>query len=86
MTEFEDGSENNDDLKIQPDRLIMAKYGRISDDMTSEFDIAFWQAQSFEARLQAGWELVLLHHELKGLPESELQFQRSVGSFQRIRN
>ncbi|MEP6755942.1 MAG: hypothetical protein ABJA67_10615 [Chthonomonadales bacterium] len=68
------------------ERVVMAQYGRIHEDMNSEFDIAFWQAQSFEARLDAAWELVLLYHEMKGLPDSELEFQRSVGSFQRIRD
>ncbi len=63
-------------------QLVMWQYGKLAD-MNREFDVAFWQAQSAEARLKAGWELVEFYHELKGLPKDELRLQRTVGTLQR---
>lgn len=50
-----------------------------------KFDLAFWQAQSSEARMQAAWELVenyLIHHGRA----DELRLQRSVTCLKRIKS
>jgi hypothetical protein len=62
--------------------VVMVQYGKIKD-MNREFDIAFWQAQSAEARLRAGWELVEDYYAMKGLPKDELRLQRTVRTLQR---
>ena len=46
-----------------------------------QFDLAFWQGQSAEARFEAGWELVETAWEMKGRPADELRLQRTVGRF-----
>jgi hypothetical protein len=45
------------------------------------FDLAFWQAQSAEARFTAAWEMVETAWEIKNRPTDELRLQRSVGQF-----
>ena len=63
-------------------KVVMWQYGKIKEDMNREFDIAFWQAQDTEARLQAGWELVVYYLERTGRTH-ELRLQRTVTAFQR---
>ena len=62
---------------------VIERLGRI-EDMDRSFDIAFWQAQSASARLDAAWELVVFHQQLKGTAD-ELRLQRTVESLQRKR-
>lgn len=45
------------------------------------FDLAFWQAQTAEARFAAAWEMVETTWEMKDQPLDELRLQRSAGSF-----
>lgn len=45
------------------------------------FDLAFWQAQTAEARFAAAWEMVETAWELKNLSPDELRLQRSAGRF-----
>ena len=54
--------------------------GRIEDDDGS-FDLAFWQAQTAEARFAAAWEMVETAWEIKNRPADELRLQRTVGRF-----
>ena len=56
------------------------KYGKISE-MDRSFDLEFWQAQTDEARFEAGWELVVDAYIIKGKDLSELQFQRTIENF-----
>lgn len=49
------------------------------------FDVLFWQAQGTEAIFNAAWELVVIGHEIKGLPRDELELQRSPVVVQPIR-
>ncbi|MCC6444961.1 MAG: hypothetical protein IT210_16085 [Armatimonadetes bacterium] len=72
-----------EDTGKEPEPLVMRQYGKI-EDMNRDFDIAFWQAQTTEARLQAGWELVAYYLERKGRSH-ELRLQRSVETFGRQR-
>ncbi len=68
-------------LKRQNSALRMVQTGKI-EEMNREFDVAFWQAQSTEARLNAGWELVVYAMERQGRTD-ELRLQRTVGNLQR---
>ncbi len=61
--------------------LVMWQVGKIKE-MNREFNIAFWQAQTTSARLEAGWQLVVYYLKRKERT-GELRFQRSVESFQR---
>ena len=60
---------------------VIERLGKISD-MDRSFDLAFWQAQSASARLNAAWDLVIFHQQLKGTAD-ELRLQRTVESLQR---
>ncbi len=51
------------------------------EDADSSFDLAFWQAQSTEARFSAAWDLVQTAWELKNRPSDELRLQRTTGRF-----
>ncbi len=50
-------------------------------DADDGFDLAFWQAQTAEARFAAAWEMVETAWELKNRSPDELRLQRSVGRF-----
>jgi hypothetical protein len=58
------------------------RYGKI-EDLDRSFDLAFWQAQTPQARMQAAWELVVHAWRVKGNDVRQLRLQRSVESFQR---
>lgn len=60
----------------------MERYGKL-EEMDRSFDLAFWQAQSAEARFQATWELIVHANKVKGLDVRQLRLQRSVENFQR---
>ena len=61
---------------------FMERYGKL-EEMDRSFDLAFWQAQSAEARFQATWELIVHANKVKGLDVRQLRLQRSVENFQR---
>ena len=69
------------DIESTCSPLVMMQYGKI-EEMDRSFDLAYWQAQTPSARVQAGWELVELYLKLKGRTD-ELELQRTVESFQR---
>ncbi len=50
-------------------------------DADDGFDLAFWQAQTAEARFAAAWEMAETAWELKNRSPDELRLQRSVGRF-----
>ena len=50
-------------------------------DADDRFDLAFWQAQSAEARFSAAWEMVETAWEMKNRSLDELRLQRSAGRF-----
>lgn len=54
------------------------------DDADRSFDLAFWQAQSAEARFAAAWEMVEFAWEFKKRPSDELRLQRSVSRLERL--
>ena len=54
------------------------------EDADDSFDLAFWQAQSAEARFAAAWEMVETAWELKQGQPDELRLQRTVGRFVRM--
>ncbi len=64
--------------------LRMARLGRGLKNMDRDFDVAFWQAQSTDARMQAAWELVE-HYLLQKGRSDELRLQRSVAVLRRGR-
>lgn len=51
------------------------------EDADDSFDLAFWQAQSAEARFAAAWEMVETAWEMKNRPAHELRLQRTLGRF-----
>jgi hypothetical protein len=61
---------------------FVERRGRI-EDLDRSFDLAFWQAQTSQARMQAAWELVVHAWRVKGNDVRQLRLQRSVESFQR---
>jgi len=56
----------------------MSQLSTIEEQGSRSFDIEFWQRLSDEQRLNAVWDLVVLHYELKGKSEDELRLQRTV--------
>ena len=60
-------------------RIWSRKIGLEEDD--GAFDLAFWQAQSAEARFAAAWEMVETAWEMKNRPLDELRLQRTAGKF-----
>src|SRR5262249_3732204 len=62
----------------------MSRLGRGLKNKDRDFDVAFWQAQTTQARMQAAWELVEHYLRQKGR-ESELRLQRSVTVLRRGR-
>ena len=52
-------------------------------DLDRSFDLAFWQAQTPEARFRAAWDLVVHYAKVNKLDVRQLRLQRSVESFQR---
>ena len=61
---------------------VMDRKGKLSD-LDRSFDLAFWQAQTPEARFDAAWELIVHYAMVKGIDVRQLRLQRSVESFQR---
>jgi hypothetical protein len=61
---------------------FVERRGRIQD-LDRSFDLAFWQAQTSQERMQAAWELVVHAWRVKGNDVRQLRLQRSVESFQR---
>ena len=61
---------------------FIERYGKL-EEMDRSFDLAFWQAQSAEARFQATWELIVHANKVKGFDVRQLRLQRSVENFQR---
>jgi hypothetical protein len=66
-------------------RLVMARWGKLSESDDRSFDIEFWQSLTDGQRMAAMWELVETAHKLKGGTSDELRLQRSVGGFKRRR-
>ncbi|MBI1788676.1 MAG: hypothetical protein HYR60_14145 [Acidobacteria bacterium] len=64
--------------------LVMERLGKISE-MDRSFDVEFWQRLGPRAIFAAAWEMVLDAYKWKQKSVSELDFQRSVESFQRLR-
>ena len=64
--------------------IVWARRGKLSE-LDRSFDVAFWQAQSSQARFDAAWELVLHYARVKGLDVHQLRLQRSVEAFQKQR-
>ncbi len=48
------------------------------EDLDRSFDLAFWQAQSPAARMNAAWELAVLAVKMKGQDVRQLRLDRSV--------
>lgn len=65
-------------------REMTVWYGKIGD-APQYPDVPYWQAQTDEAKFAAAWEMVIDAYAIKGVDESELSFQRSVGGFQKRR-
>lgn len=59
----------------------MERRGKL-EELDRSFDIAFWQAQSSQARFDASWELIVHATKVKGLDVRQLRLQRSVETFQ----
>lgn len=51
--------------------------------MNRDFDITFWQSQTSEARLRAGFQMAEDYARYKGIL-NELRLQRSVEAFQKV--
>lgn len=64
--------------------VVMERKGRLKD-LDRSFDHRYWQEQGPEAIFSAAWEMVVDAYRWKGLSERELEFQRSVENFGRIR-
>jgi hypothetical protein len=60
----------------------MERKGRI-EELDRSFDIAFWQAQSPQARMDAAWELIVHASKVKGIDVRQLRLQRSIENFGR---
>jgi hypothetical protein len=67
----------------QNGKLVMARFGKLSDSNDRSFDIEFWQSQSDKARFESAWQLVEFAHTVKGGDPNELRLQRSAASLQR---
>ena len=52
-------------------------------DLDRSFDLAFWQAQTHQARFTAAWELIVHASRIRGVDVRQLRLQRSIESFQR---
>ena len=65
-------------------RQVMERKGKLSD-LDRSFDLAFWQAQTPEARFNAAWELIVHYARVKGINVRQLRLQRSVENLQRQR-
>ena len=61
---------------------VIERKGRI-EDLDRSFDLAFWQAQTPQARFAAAWELIVHAYRVKGQDVRQLRLQRSVETFQR---
>lgn len=48
------------------------------EDLDRSFDLAFWQAQSPAARMNAAWELAVLAAKLNGRDVDQLRLDRTV--------
>lgn len=59
---------------------VVERYGKL-EDLDRRFDLEFWQAQSDEARLNAGWELVVQAWILKGKDAKQLRLDRTAEYF-----
>jgi hypothetical protein len=51
------------------------------EDLDRSFDLAFWQAQSPAARMNAAWELAVHAARVKGQDVRQLRLDRSVEAF-----
>ncbi len=63
-------------------REMTVWYGKI-EDAPKYPDVPYWQAQTDEVKFAAAWEMVVDAYAMKGVDESELSFQRSVGGLQK---
>ena len=61
---------------------VMERFGQLSEHDRS-FDIAYWQGQDAQARINATWELIVHASRAKGMDVRQLRLQRSVEHFQR---
>ena len=52
-------------------------------ELDRSFDLAYWQAQTPEARFTATWELIVHASKVKGVDVRQLRLQRSTEAFQR---
>ncbi len=62
---------------------FIERKGRI-EDLDRSFDLAFWQAQTPQARFAAAWELIVHAYRVQGQDVRQLRLQRSVETFQRL--
>ncbi len=60
----------------------LRRYGKLAE-LDRSFDLAFWQAQSPQARFDATWELIVHAWKAKGGDVRQLRLQRSVEAFKR---
>ena len=63
---------------------VMERKGKLSD-LDRSFDVAFWQAQTPEARFSAAWELIVHYARVKGIDVHQLRLQRSVEALHKQR-
>ncbi|HAJ34784.1 MAG TPA: hypothetical protein DCL15_03685 [Chloroflexi bacterium] len=63
---------------------FVERKGKLSE-LDRSFDLAFWQAQTPEARFEAAWEMIVRYANVKGLDVRQLRLQRSFATFQRQR-
>lgn len=61
---------------------FVERRGKIQE-LDRSFDLAFWQAQTPDARFAAAWELIVHASRVRGIDVRKLRLHRSVETFQR---
>jgi hypothetical protein len=67
-----------------PSSFVTERYGRLAE-MDRRFDIAYWQRLGPTAIFEAAWQMVVDAHSRRPDGADELEFRRTVESFQRQR-
>jgi hypothetical protein len=65
-----------------PSSMVTERYGKLSE-MDRSFDIAYWQRLGPAAIFEAAWQMVVDAHLRRPGGADELEFRRTVESFQR---
>ncbi|MEZ5403791.1 MAG: hypothetical protein R2729_29195 [Bryobacteraceae bacterium] len=64
--------------------FVMERRGKLAE-LDRSFDIEYWQRLGSEAIFEEAWRMVEEAHRLQGRDPRELELQRSVEAFGRIR-